>query len=214
MKKHSVPAMLIFLAIFSMSMVSCSSKSNSTPVEQIPGPQGEKGEKGEQGEPGQNGRDGVSIVSISKTSSDGLVDTYTITYSDQHTSTFTVVNGENGSQGIQGNPGADGHTPNIAINNDGYWCVDGVSTGFKAQGETGQQGPQGNQGDPGQNGKDGTSLLTGTGEPSSELGKTGDSYIDLNNWNYYVKETSGWMLKGNIKGADGANGQDGKKAVF
>ena len=38
------------------------------------------------------GKDGRSIVSIEKTSSENNIDTYTITYSDETTSTFTVVN--------------------------------------------------------------------------------------------------------------------------
>ena len=45
-------------------------------------------------------------------------------------------------------------------------------------------------------------MLTGNGAPSSELEKDGDSYINLSNWDYYVKENGSWVLKGNIKGAD------------
>lgn len=104
-----------------------------------------QGPKGDQGEPGEPGKDGVSITSITKTSSTGLVDTYTITYSDGNTSTFTVTNGADGSQGIQGEPGKDGHTPVITII-DGYWTIDGVSTGIKATGPQGPVGPQGEQG--------------------------------------------------------------------
>lgn len=40
-----------------------------------------------------------SIVDIKKTSTNGLVDTYTITYSDNTTSTFQVTNGKNGFNG-------------------------------------------------------------------------------------------------------------------
>lgn len=39
---------------------------------------------------------GVGIASIEKTGTSGLVDTYTITYTDQTTDTFTVTNGEDG----------------------------------------------------------------------------------------------------------------------
>lgn len=42
------------------------------------------------------GLDGRGIVSIAKTGTSGLVDTYTITYTDETTSTFTVTNGANG----------------------------------------------------------------------------------------------------------------------
>ncbi len=50
----------------------------------------------------------VSIVSIEKTSSDGLVDTYTISYSDGTTSTFEVTNGSDGEKGENGQDGQDG----------------------------------------------------------------------------------------------------------
>ena len=161
---------------------------NSEPVVGPQGPQGETGERGE---------DGVSIVSVDLTSSDGLVDIYTITYSDGTTSNFIVTNGKNGEQGIQGIPGQDGHTPVITINSDGYWVIDGVKTNTKAQGE---------QGEPG---KDGTSLLTGNGEPSANLGKNGDSYIDLDTWDFYVKTSGTWIHTGNIKGEQGNQGNDG-----
>lgn len=49
----------------------------------VPGPQGEQGERGLTG----NG-----IANISKTGTSGLVDTYTITYTDGNTTTFTVTN--------------------------------------------------------------------------------------------------------------------------
>ena len=57
----------------------------------------------------------AEIVSITKTGSDGLVDTYTILYGDGKTTTFTVTNGKDGEQGIEGKPGSDGHTPTITI---------------------------------------------------------------------------------------------------
>ena len=39
------------------------------------------------------GETGNGIASIEKTSTEGLVDTYTITYTDGTTTTFTVTNG-------------------------------------------------------------------------------------------------------------------------
>lgn len=48
---------------------------------------------------GQNGSDGVGISSISKTSTSGLVDTYTITFTDGNTTTFAVTNGKDGESG-------------------------------------------------------------------------------------------------------------------
>lgn len=50
------------------------------------------------------------------------------------------------------------------------------SCGFQGpQGEPGTQGEKGEQGNPG---KDGSSVLSGVGAPSSELGKTGDLYVE------------------------------------
>lgn len=79
-----------------------------------------------------------SIASIDIASRDGLVDTYTITYTNGETSTFTVTNGKDGEdgiggiQGIQGTPGADGHTPIITIGG-GFWYVDGENSGVQAE---------------------------------------------------------------------------------
>lgn len=51
------------------------------------------------GDTGSNGDDGRGIVSITKTGTSGLVDTYTILYTDGTTSTYTVTNGEDGGGG-------------------------------------------------------------------------------------------------------------------
>lgn len=51
---------------------------------------------------GADGADGNGIVSIAKTSTVGLVDTYTITYDDGNTETYTVTNGQNGSKWYKG----------------------------------------------------------------------------------------------------------------
>lgn len=183
MKKNKLLGLT--LALISIFTLTCCDR------EPVVGPQGL------QGEPGEKGEDGVSIISVDLTSSDGLADIYTITYSDGTTSNFIVTNGKDGEQGIQGVPGKDGHTPVITISSDGYWIIDGVKTNTKAQGE---------QGEPG---KDGTALLTGNGEPSVNLGKNGDSYIDLDTWNFYVRTNNTWIHVGNIKGNQGNNGVDG-----
>lgn len=55
-----------------------------------------KGPQGATGATGADGADGNGIASITKTGTSGLVDTYTITYTDGTTSTFTVTNGQDG----------------------------------------------------------------------------------------------------------------------
>jgi len=64
-----------------------------------------RGEKGNKGDPGE---DGVGISSITKVSTQGLVDTYAITYTDGTSTTFQVTNGAKGEQGEQGAPGTPG----------------------------------------------------------------------------------------------------------
>ena len=80
-------------------------------------------------------------------------------------------------------------------------------------GEQGPQGEQGIQGVQGEAGKDGSSVLTGNGEPSNELGVIGDSYIDLDTWNFYVKKETGWVLCGNIKGESANANHDGTEGL-
>ena len=57
------------------------------------GPRGETGPQGSQGVQGVKGDTGNGIVSITKTATAGLVDTYTILYTDGTSSTFNVTNG-------------------------------------------------------------------------------------------------------------------------
>ncbi|MGI6078427.1 MAG: collagen-like triple helix repeat-containing protein [Fastidiosipilaceae bacterium] len=49
-----------------------------------------------------------SIQSIEKTETEGLVDTYTITFTDGTSTTFTITNGRDGAAGVDGNAGAPG----------------------------------------------------------------------------------------------------------
>lgn len=60
------------------------------------GPTGPTGPTGPQGPTGQTGATGNGIVSITKTGTAGLVDTYTILFTDGTTTTFTVTNGQDG----------------------------------------------------------------------------------------------------------------------
>ena len=66
-----------------------------------------KGEKGEKGDSG-NG-----ITKIEKTTTEGLNDTYTITFTDGTTTTFTITNGEKGEQGLQGEKGDSGKDASV-----------------------------------------------------------------------------------------------------
>lgn len=63
-----------------------------------------KGDKGDTGDTGNTGATGNGIASIEKTGTSGLVDTYTVTYTNGDTDTFTVTNG------------ADGHVTDVKVN--------------------------------------------------------------------------------------------------
>ncbi|MDD6469166.1 MAG: InlB B-repeat-containing protein [Bacilli bacterium] len=174
----------------------------------------------------------VSVVSIEKTGTSGLVDTYTITYSDGTTSKFTVTNGADGekgetgatgAQGIQGQPGQDGHTPVITIGANGHWFIDGVDSNVSAEGAkgetgpqgpagdkgdtgaTGPQGPAGEKGDTGEQGEPGTpgsSFLSGLTNPSDSEGRDGDTYLNITTGDIFKKNDGFWEKMGNMKGGD------------
>ena len=57
---------------------------------------------------GDKGETGNGIRSLGKTSTEGLVDTYTVTFTDGTTTMFTVTNGAQGTQGEAGAPGDKG----------------------------------------------------------------------------------------------------------
>ena len=61
---------------------------------------GAPGADGIDGQDGTDGTDGVGISSITKTGTSELVDTYTITYTNGNSTTFTVTNGQNGTDGV------------------------------------------------------------------------------------------------------------------
>ncbi|MBQ9457364.1 MAG: Ig-like domain-containing protein [Bacilli bacterium] len=185
------------------------------------GPQGEQGEPGEvgpqgpQGEQGDKGADGTSVLTGSGAPSDEL-GTVGDTYIDISSWDF-YVKGETGwgdpAGNIKGAEGAQGETgPQGPQGEKGETGATGSQGPQGEKGETGAQGPQGDKGDKGDKGADGTSVLTGSGAPSDELGNLGDSYIDISSWDFYVKDENGWGDPvGNIKGADGVQGEKGDK---
>lgn len=79
-----------------------------------------KNQTGEQTIDVLNGTDGRGIKSIDRTSgtgAPGTTDTYTITYTDNATTQFTVYNGKDGSPG---SPGTPGYTPQRGTD---YWTA-------------------------------------------------------------------------------------------
>ena len=177
------------------------------------------------GEKGEQGKDGVSIVSVEKTGTDGLKDTYMITYSDGKTTIFTVTNGKDG---VDGSDGEDGISiTDVDINESGELVISfsegsPVNLGkiIGADGDDGQDGigiekarvdengdliltlsnaTEINVGNvKGENGADGQNGISISGVEINELGELVISFSDGNQSNL-----------GNIIGKDGTNGQDG-----
>ena len=130
------------------------------------GEKGEAGKDGVDGNDGADGKDGRGISSIVKTSSSGLVDTYTITFTDNTQTTFTVTNGAKGADGANGEDGEDG-TDGVSItkaeiNTNGELVLtfsNGNTTNVgKVVGADGINGTNGTNGADGQDGKDGVSV--------------------------------------------------------
>lgn len=82
---------------------------------------------------GPKGDDGKGISKIEKTATEGLIDTYTITFTDSTTTTFMVTNGTNGTNGD------DGISPHID-ETSGHWFVGDDDTGVVAKGDKGDPG--------------------------------------------------------------------------
>lgn len=167
------------------------------------------GLKGEQGIPGvgekgDQGDTGNGIQSVTKTSTQGLVDTYTILFTDGTSTTFTVTNGEQGEPGIgiQGDPGNGISTIQKTSTQglvDTYTIsfTDGTSTTFTVT--NGAPGEPGTPGTPGQNGSDGVGITS--------IIKTGTSgLVDT----YTITFTNGTTTTFNVtNGAAGTPGADG-----
>lgn len=80
------------------------------------GKNGTKGTKGDPGQNGQDGTDGIGILKIEKTKTEGLIDTYVITFSDDSTFEYTVTNGKDGKDGTGSSTGEENIIESIKVN--------------------------------------------------------------------------------------------------
>lgn len=80
------------------------------------GKNGTKGTKGDPGQNGQDGTDGIGILKIEKTKTEGLIDTYVITFSDDSTFEYTVTNGKDGKDGTGSSTGEENVIESIKVN--------------------------------------------------------------------------------------------------
>lgn len=246
-------AWLLLLAIC-LPMTACDKDANQ-PGENVqvlqgekgdPGEKGEKGDPGEPGEPGAPGEQGVpgipgnGIVSVEKTATDGLTDTYTITYTDGTTSTFTLTNGQDGEKGEAGADGAKGEKgdpgtpgekgdqgdkgePGNGIVSIEKTATDGLTDTYTitfADGSTsnfaltnGQDGEKGEPGAPGETGEKGEKGDTGaTGTGISSVQKTGTvGLVDTYTITFTDGRKTTFTVTNGKNGTDGKDGQDGEK---
>ena len=162
--------------------------------------------KGSDGEQGADGDDGVGIVGITKTDTQGLIDTYTITYTDGSSSTFTVTNGARGSDGSTPNitmsataDNTSSANPSVLVTKTG--TPDNPNFALAFSGLKGQQGVQGEQG---QTGAAGNGIVSITKTGTSGLV---DTYTIL-----YTNGTSSTFTVTN--GQDGQGSGDMTKLVY
>lgn len=103
------------------------------------------------------GEKGVGIKSIVKTGTQGLIDTYTITFTDETTTTYQVTNGRDGQDG------EDGFSPIAKVTQE----IDGATISVTNEtGTTTAKVLNGKDGKDGANGQDGTDGIT----PNIQIG--------------------------------------------
>lgn len=229
---------LALLPLIALRLTGCDLSGNNIPVSAEKGDKGDKGDPGMDGKDGESLLTGKGVPSSSLgKDGDSYVDTQTWDYYTKAEGKWTKAGnfkggqgdtglkgdtgatgpkgdkgdkgdtGSKGDQGLKGNKGDKGDKGDQGIKGDQGQKGDKGDTGSK--GDTGATGPKGDKGDDGIAGKDGESLLTGKGEPSSDLGKDGDSYVDTETWDYYTKADGKWTKAGNFKGNKGDKGDTG-----
>ena len=160
------------------------------------------------------GKDGVGISKIEKTDTQGLIDTYTISYTNGTTTTFTVTNGQDGqdgADGTNGTPGKDGQngiTPTIGEN--GNWYLGDEDTGKPSRGEKGDKGDTGNTGPAGANGAPGTNGQDGSpGEDGFSPIIVENENNDESTYKLDISTKTGSFTTPNLKGGGGSGGGTG-----
>ena len=135
------------------------------------------------------------------------------------------VDGLKGAKGDKGDDGAKGETGNgwlsgkgtpsnadgkvgdlyLDLNTGDVYVKNNSNAWVK---ESNLKGADGNDGNDGAS-TSGNNWLTGNGAPNNANGNDGDLYLDLDNYDFYMKASGAWSKEGNFKGANGANGADG-----
>lgn len=97
---------------------------------------------------------------------------------------------------------------NINVGQDeDYWLDIGALSLVGPTGPQGLQGPQGIQG------VRGSLWVSSTTSPTSQIGNSGDQWLDTTTGDVYQKGTSTWTRTGNIKGPQGVQGPVGPQGA-
>lgn len=164
------------------------------------GMRGPAGIQGEQGIQGERGETGIGISSIVKSHTQGLVDTYTINYTDGSNTNFTVTNGINGKDGEKGANGTSVTVSSVSESSaDGGSNVvtfsDGKTLTIKngSRGSTGEKGDKGDKGDQGERGIQGEQGVQGIQGIQGEKGA--DGYTPVKYKDYFTRDDFGYGSK-------------------
>ncbi|HGJ3851530.1 TPA: G5 domain-containing protein [Streptococcus pneumoniae] len=166
------------------------------------------GKQGPKGDKGDNGKDGFT-PEVTVTDNNNGTHTITITQPDNRPSLTTIVkNGE------------DGKTPKVKAERDDakkqttltfYIDKDGDGSYTAGKDELVQTTvvKDGQDGAAGASGRDGKEVLNGKVDPTTE-GKDGDTFVNTQTGDVFVKNNGNWDKEGNIKGPKGDKGERGE----
>ncbi|HEU6969183.1 TPA: G5 domain-containing protein [Streptococcus pneumoniae] len=166
------------------------------------------GKQGPKGDKGDNGKDGFT-PEVTVTDNNNGTHTITITQPDNRPSLTTIVkNGE------------DGKTPKVKAERDDakkqttltfYIDKDGDGSYTAGKDELVQTTvvKDGQDGAAGASGRDGKEVLNGKVDPTTE-GKDGDTFVNTQTGDVFVKKGNTWEPAGNIKGPKGDKGERGE----
>ncbi|VSE50130.1 collagen-like surface-anchored protein [Streptococcus pneumoniae] len=165
--------------------------------------------KGPKGDKGENGKDGFT-PEVTVTDNNNGTHTITITQPDNKPSLTTIVKN-----------GVDGQTPKVKAERDDakkqttltfYIDKDGDGNYTAGKDELVQTTvvKDGQDGAAGASGRDGKEVLNGKVDPKENQGKDGDTFVNTQTGDVFVKKGNTWEPAGNIKGPKGERGEDGK----
>ena len=175
-----------------------------------------KGPQGETGLTGATGATGKGISKLEKTSTVGKTNTFTITYTDNSTSTFTLNDGTDGTNGTDGEDGTKIYNgtgkPADTLGNVGDYYLDEDSGNLYKKSNSSKwdckiklKGTDGIDGKDGQRGPQINTLPPGSPAPSNaDNFILGDMILLLGNYDLYQvngdNDNKTWAGIGNIKG--------------